>query len=201
MAIINLQVSASTDDAHEVGGSVPVLDGISLPVGVDAAGNGVAAGYRFINVMIPRGSPIESAILTLRASATGGLALTRVDGHLHDNSPTFTTTDGDVDGRGHTLANRSWDPSEWIAGTSYASPDIKAVIQDIISRPGWVSGNALTILHIDDDGPINTRIFVESYDSVPANAAKLDIIFTTPVQQPAAFGPNIIRGQRRVVSL
>ena len=48
-----------------------------------------------------------------------------------------------------TTASMGWTPGAWAvgeAGTNQRTPDLAAIIQEVISRPAWVSGNALALI-------------------------------------------------------
>jgi len=55
-----------------------------------------------------------------------------------------------------------WVVSDWVSSNYYESPDISIILQDIIDRPGWVSGNAVMLLHKWASG--DTRRIPRSYD-------------------------------------
>jgi hypothetical protein len=132
---------------------------------------------RFTPVTIPQGATITTAYLTFRANMTaatpgGG----RIYGQAADNPPTFTTF-GEYDSRVWTSANVHWTPAAWVIDTNYTSPDIKTVIQEIVNRPGWASGNALVLRIVAD---ISHDTYAYSYDNVPSYAPTLHIEYTVP---------------------
>jgi len=52
-----------------------------------------------------------------------------------------------------------WNITEaWVAGETYDSPDVGDILQDIISKDDWSSGNAVTFI-IDDEGETKYRKF------------------------------------------
>jgi len=56
------------------------------------------------------------------------------------------------------------------AGPEQRTPNLAAVIQEIVNRPGWASGNALAII-VTGTG----RRVAESYNGVPAAAPLLHV--------------------------
>ena len=78
-----------------------------------------------------------------------------------------------------TAARVDWDPAAWSSGAWYESPELKAVIQEIVNRPGWASGHALVLLLADDGSAANVSRLIYAYDSAPANGAELRIEYTT----------------------
>src|SRR3972149_9910101 len=109
-------------------------------------------GLRFTGMTIPAGATITDAYLPFRAVAADppmtnpdATNLT-IQGQLIANSPTFTTTSGNISSRTLTTAAASWVPASWTTGTDYNSPSIVSVIQEIVNQGAWVSGNAIAII-------------------------------------------------------
>ncbi len=189
MANLVRQVGQSSDDAYRplVGGSGFDLAGSDSIVGYFGAGNlQYGCGIRFTNITIPKGSIITEAHLTLRArenDATAGVN-SRISAEDVDNAPTFADSAAAYDTRyaARTTARVDWDNiAAWTAGLDYDSVDIKSVIQEIIDRVAWASGNAIAIFWEDyDDRSTHAADRLrnaQSYDGQSANAPKLDISF------------------------
>lgn len=107
----------------------------------------------FPNVTIPKDATILSAKLTLRASYSNAevTVKSKIRAAAQDN-PTAPTSADDYLARPLTQATVNWDDiPTWYAGTIYDSPAIAAVIQEIVNRPGWQSGNAILIFWDDRD--------------------------------------------------
>jgi hypothetical protein len=60
------------------------------------------------------------------------------------------------------------------AGPDQRTPDITSIVQEIVKRPGWSSGNALVII-ITGTGE---RV-AESYDGDQAAAPLLHVVYNT----------------------
>jgi hypothetical protein len=72
-----------------------------------------------------------------------------------------------------TTASVDWSEIEsWTSGNPYDTPDISAIIQEIVRKGAWSSGNAIQIMIKRDTPGTADRVF-ETYDDVPANSAKL----------------------------
>ncbi len=122
------------------------LDGNFLSMGDFGGTNAQRMGLRFPGLNVPSGVTITSAQLefTARRSDSGDADLT-ISAEAVDNSPVFTDNNNDLSNR--TIGtSEAWSPQPWTEGESYRSPDIKSVIQQIVNRPGWCAGNALSIL-------------------------------------------------------
>lgn len=148
MPTLNLQVSANADDAHEHDDGTS-FSSSSNNVNVRAhtsGGTRYNGGARFTNVTVPNGATITAASLTVdRATGfdTENDILVDILGEDVDNSVNFSTNP-DVTSRVRTTASVFWSKTDIVDGE--VSPDISAVIQEIVDRAGWASGNALTIL-------------------------------------------------------
>lgn len=143
------------------------LTGQNLAVGHVLGGIGVEnAGFaaRFQGIPIPRRARIKSAVVRLEAanSQSEVVVNARIDGLLVANSdtPTHAEFDGGViaavsHGRSTNLRTRAqvlWTGIPATTdGVDFDTPDISLVIQEIVSLPDWVEGNALTLFLGDED--------------------------------------------------
>jgi hypothetical protein len=144
--------------------------------GGTAAGR-INTGVRFPNVTIAQGTTIDSATVSVKTNATGGQRMDGVIwGHAHDNSPL-----GDVTALPTTSASVSWSSGTVSSNTRITSGDIKTVIQEIVDRGGFVSGNAISLIIKGRDGS-NYNLFGWSYDTsaTAADDPILTINFTIP---------------------
>lgn len=120
---------------------------------------------RFPSAAIPQGAVISSAILSFVANASD--SGTSVKSNIYGNDvddATAPTNYTEAEALNLTSAVVAWDDLEsWTAGSSYNSPDIKTVIQEIVSRPGWVSGNGLMIV-IRNNGSTTAHRKPRTYD-------------------------------------
>jgi chitodextrinase len=139
-----------------------------------------AVGLRFAGAAIPRGATIVSATVqfTTDEASSGPIALS-IRGEAADDAAPFATTAGDVSGRPATSAATSWSPPDWTsigsAGAAERTPDLSAVVQEIVDRPGWAPGNAL-VLVLTGSG---TRT-AESWEGAAAGAPELRVEFRGP---------------------
>lgn len=110
-------------------------------------------GLRFNGLIIPNGATIISASIQFTAdedvdSPTD--VIMTISGEAVDNATVFNSTDFDISGRTLTTANVDWNIPVWAtvgeAGPAQRTTDIKAIIQEIINRPGWVSENSINII-------------------------------------------------------
>lgn len=158
MPTLDLQVTAGANDSYyrTNSGGTPSLSNNANDVMAGRFGdNEKAAGsqMRFLNVTIPQGATIDNAYLTLHADDTKSSTTvnSKIRGKDVDNA-TMDTTTGGFENPPFTTAVVNWDNiGTWVNDTDYNSPDIKTIIQEIVDRAGWVSGNAMVIQWDDID--------------------------------------------------
>jgi len=164
----------SSDDADESpGGAVNTTRTV-----MDCCTN--TNGLRFQSVPIPKNAPILNARIEFVANAAGSATTTMTFyGHDADNSPTFTTAVNDLTSRPTTGATVAWNNvPEWAqAGDRFQSPNLKSIIQEIVDRPAWAAGNALSIL-FDGLGDRQARTY--DYSGSPMNSAQLFVEYGDP---------------------
>jgi hypothetical protein len=184
------QISASSDDCQRV--YVPDLFGLTVRGETVGAYNTTyykyGTGLRFTNIAIPKGSTIKSAYLQFCAHDTVSTTVVnaRISAWGTDNAPTFTDkTDFDNRYGNCTAARVNWDNiASWQVSSWYASPDISVVVQELVNRPNWASGNSIVLFFEDFDGrsTLGEGIWREfsSYDVHPEISAKLYVNWTAP---------------------
>jgi hypothetical protein len=176
VSTLDRQVAASADDAEEDDGGDVDLESSDLELVEDD--NLQTVGIRFRNVTVPRHATIVDAYLQFQVDQTdSGTTSLRVYGQASDNAAAFTTADEDVSTRPRT-GFVTWDPvaswpTEGAAGPAQRTPDLAPVIQQIVDRPGWVSGNAVVVI-ITGTG----RRVAEAYDGESSGAPVLHVEFT-----------------------
>ena len=146
---IDVSVAAGSDDAEEKAtGRVRLA---SPDLQLVFYGSNQTVGLRFASVALPTGATILNAYVQFRVDEvnTAAASLT-VSGEASDDPGTFTTATRNVSARARTTASVDWTPAPWPtvgrAGVEQRTPNLAAVIQEIVSRPGWASGNALALI-------------------------------------------------------
>ncbi len=144
-------------------------------VGTNRFGDRYVNGFRFQNVTIPRGAYIYEAHLYLYETYSRTLPVpVHVYGDDVDASLNFTDTNPVASIRPHTSARVDWIINEGSKGW-FSSPDLRTILQEIISRGGWHSGNPLSIIIESDVTNNDQYVDVISYDKNPPYAASLVI--------------------------
>lgn len=147
-------------------------------------------GLRFTNVTIPQGATILSAHLKLCGSHDSPIAtkLGTFKGYATDNVATFSSC-ADIDAA-KTSAFVQWVAGAWTKDVWYSSPDLASIIQEIVNRPGWASGNALAVFW---DGPKDVDKAVYAFEQGDGSLAPRLEITWTPPPSPAPAGRGVLR--------
>src|SRR5262249_54473337 len=146
---VERRIAASSDDAEEGSTGVMNLTSTDLEFVYDTSNQKV--GMRFPSLAIPAGATITSAYVQFETDETQSeVTNLTIQGQAADTPATFTTTATNISSRPRTNAAVSWSPPAWTlvgqAGLDQRTPELKSVIQEIVARPGWASGNALVII-------------------------------------------------------
>ncbi len=173
---IDMRVSASTDDAEEKATGGMRLASSDLELVYD--GGDQTVGMRFNGVAIPRGATITNATIQFQVDEVQTEATSLlIQGEAADHAATFAGTAGNISTRGRTAASVPWVPVPWTtkseAGPDQQTPDLRTIIQEIVNRPLWASGNSLAII-ITGTG----RRTAEAYDGVPGAAPLLHVEYS-----------------------
>jgi hypothetical protein len=196
MTTLNLQVAAGGDDLswHNEGAGAFSTTAATILVGDTSSTDFNRWGLvRFTGGTIPVGATITEAHLTLKATGlSGSIPALTVVGVLGDNLAAPTTRSG-ANALAATTAAVPWTPSAWVSATSYDSPDLKTVLQEIVNQGTWTSGDSILLLVTvprgDSFAAANAASF-RSYDNTPADAAKLTINYSTVFAGTANAGPD-----------
>jgi len=188
---LDLQIQDGGDDAEEH------LDDNRMDVGSsdlefpyedngDPATDEQLVVLRFAGVPIPEGAEITAAYLEFEVDETKGNdkpVNVVVEGQLIPDAPAITSDAGDLSGRAPwTVANVKWTvPMELATNDTFQSPDLTAVLTEIVRQEGWSNGNALALAIRDDkDNPSTGLRCVESADGEASAAARLRIEVLIP---------------------
>src|SRR3972149_6586892 len=171
-------VSTATDDAEEDTTNGDVNTGSSDLEMVDEPIHQLI-GMRFQNIAIPPGATITNAQIQFAVDQTDNQNPSSIifKGQDLDNAPTFNGGGGtfDISGRTPTTASVTWSPPNWNtagqAGPDQLTPNLSSIIQEIVDRGGWVSGNSLVIM--TDDASTGKR----TADSQDTNDPVLSITY------------------------
>jgi len=189
---VTAQIAASGDDCYARESSTFTNTSTSNWCGhVSASAFNYRSMMRF-QLAVPQGAPIDSATMEQYSQGQiqdGGAVFplaTTVRAEAVDDAAQvvdyadFTSRESVL-----TTAAVGWDAStasgQWVSSAWRVSPDIKNVIQEVVNRPGWVSGGYINLWWGPTDPAYSVAqdITVQgtSYDDVPAEAAKLNVTY------------------------
>ncbi len=168
------QVMSSSDDANQINNSIS-LNSSSMWLG---NANGTSrTGWRFGNLNIPQGAIITSARVEVYSAQTQWVSMAfSMKGENVGNSGTFS---GSNLLSSRVLTNASVNHSsnvKWLANTWYQLDNVSSVVQEIVNRPDWVSGNNMTII-VQGTGGNWARKFIKSYDGGSSSAPRLVVTY------------------------
>lgn len=166
----------------------------NLYLGYDfSVGRTLSSAIRFTGIALAKNANIDNATLHIRVEDRDGSSAvkSKVEGIDEDNTANFSSSPGSRP-RTSAFVTGEYSPS----GTGYYDHNVTLIVEEIVSRSGWSSGNAIGFW-ISDDGTNNSatntvfdEIFVgdDSYLSIRLSA---EPNFTpTPVSVSAPTFPS-----------
>jgi hypothetical protein len=146
----DVAVAASSDDAEERPTGGVSLASSDLEFVYDNADR-QQVGIRFAGVHVPQGARILSANIQFQTDEVStDVATLTIEGQAADNAQTFQTISRNVSSRPRTANEVAWSPPAWNTvgqrGPAQRTPDLWPIVQEIVDRPGWNSGNGLAFI-------------------------------------------------------
>jgi type IV pilus assembly protein PilY1 len=176
---ITVQVSASSDDVNQNNTALSSTSS-TLWLGTASSTTSSYTGMRFTNLNIPPGATITSAHLEVFSSQSQWISISfNMAADDVGDSATFST--GNLPSQ-RALTSQTVSHSsnvQWLANTWYSLDEIAGVVQEVVARADWQSGNSLSLI-LQGTGSAFGRKFVTSFDGSPANAPRLVITYTVP---------------------
>jgi secreted PhoX family phosphatase/PKD repeat protein len=193
----SVRISASSDDAEERGANATSspgrMDLTSSDIELVADGNDgdQYIGFRFANLAVPSGVKIMNAYIQFTVDeddAAPGEVIFKVEDT--DNGSTFTSTDFDISSRTTLTDSVVWSnipnwPTVGASGDDQKTPDLSVLIQSIIDKSGWKSGNAINIIATGTGERV-----AESYDGTSSAAPLLVVEYMEATTVTFTLGAN-----------
>lgn len=103
---------------------------------------------RFTNITIPQGATILDARLTVWTNlnqSNVSTAWMTVGAEQVDNASQLSSAANHESRKGNLGTTLQWGPHAGLAGSNlpFQSPNLAAIVQQIVNRGGWASGNAI----------------------------------------------------------
>jgi hypothetical protein len=199
---ITSAVAANSDDAEEFLGpsltnptrwqeGFTFTTSSGLELGYDPAHGPQVVGLRFTGIDLPEGAQITSARLNFTARSAGGTTgagTPTVTIRAQDSIVAPTFAPGTVEQAGNfDITNRplldtevEWTITQtWVAGTSYASPDLAVLLQEVVDLGAW--GPTSAVVFVIEGDPASTAFRrAVSHDTEGTQAVTLTIEYTLP---------------------
>lgn len=182
-------IAASADDGEEINDGVrsDTITAQTPLLRVSAASDFPYIGLRW-SIPVPQGASIVSAKMQFFLNSSKAVRPNmQIAAYNFDSCAAFGTTANDLSSRAITGA-QTWAPgSDQVSGQYNDTPDISPMVQNVVSRSGWVSGNYLGIrlaaLSSADAWQIQT------FDNPSGNAPRLVLDFTVKGHGPLVVPP------------
>ncbi len=168
---ISRTVSLRVDDANEERDGDMSLNSSTLYFSYSRP----YTGMRFQDIQIPEGATIQSATIRFRAASNdySNSNLT-ISAEAADNPNGFSNDDDNISDRYDSGNTVSWNGvANFNYNWTYYTPDISLILQNLVNRTGWESGNNMAIIVRRSTG--TRRVRSRNYSS--SRAPRLDITY------------------------
>jgi hypothetical protein len=183
------RVSTGSDDAEEQVSTGAVSTGASdLDLEV-----GVMVGVRFQGIQVPPGAVITNAYIMFTAEDpdSGSWAL-GITGEASDDAATFISSNYDISNRTQTAATVTWSTgTSWSDDSTYVSPNLTSIVNEIVSRPGWVKGNSLVFFFLCQQDERDAWSYNGSSSRAPLLHIEFSSLNTHTITAAAGYGGTI----------
>jgi len=168
---LQVQINNSSDDAEESSLGITNTTSNDLDMVYEFGLGNQRIGLRFNNITIPPRSIIESAYIQFYAiDASSGSTTLNIKVQDNVNPATFDAISiNNISGRPTMATTLTWLPNNWNmigeSDTEQRTPNLAALLQSIIDKNGWLSGNSVAFI-ITGNGERDAA----TYDEAPAKA-------------------------------
>ena len=175
---VEVAVASKTDDASEKLRKGKVL----LNKGALLVGKaGIITAFRF-QLWVPANAVVTEARLIFNCikKCTPPISL-RYTAAAADDAQAFSTERYDISARSRTASSVRDNPAGWQRNQENFSADLAAIVQEVVSRPGWRAGNHV-VLFVEQNESGKARI-ITAFEKFPDAATKLLVRYGPPVAQ------------------
>ena len=184
---IDVAIASGSDDVEERQNGDLYTNSSDLELVYDSHSNAgyQVIGLRFNALALPKNATITSAYLQFTADESNSTnAELEISLHDNGNSPAFDNSNK-VSNRATFSSKVTWNPQSWSSGqdgNGQRSPDLKNMVQLLVNKSNWVSGNnASFIIRGSGVSLTNTsaKRVADSYEGGASKAARLIVNYTT----------------------
>lgn len=155
-SISNVSLGGS-DDGYWYTGDYFAMNTTYLIIG-QVGGGTYDSFIRFRNITIPKGATIVSAIVRFVSYENAAVAGAKSKCYFNDvDDAVAPTSHTQADALALTAAVDWGVTTQWQIGSTYDTPDLTAILQTIVDRAGWVSGNDVTVVIKNDDSAAGAK--------------------------------------------
>lgn len=191
-ASINEHIVANADDGTEINNGFWNIGGQDILVGtaVITSTNRYDAGLRFQTISVPAGATVTAATLTIYVSNWVGTPTVKLYADDVDDAAAWSASN-----KPSGITKTSASASMTITASSGSQVfDILSVVQEVLGRGGWASGNDIRF-GIFHQGSFK-RVIFDAIERAGTNEAQLDITYTESGGGASAV-PVIMRQYRQ----
>ena len=184
---IDVAISSGGDDVEESENGTLYTNSSDLEMVYDSYNNNgyQKIGLRFRSVRLPKNATITRAYLQFTADESNS-AGSELEVSLHDsnNSPVFSSSNK-VSTRNTFSSKVTWRPQAWSSnqsGSAQRTPDLKSMVQSLVNKSGWVSGNNVSFIIKGKGNSLTStsaKRVADSYEGGASKAARLIVEYTT----------------------
>lgn len=186
-----VHANSSSDDSEEtVASGATTVDSSDLELG-ETSNGGQIVGVRFEAVTLPANAEVRSAFIKFTADETGEAPTSlQIQGEIANMAAPFAEPNSDISRRLRTNTSVAWpDVPVWLlSGEAHYTPNLAPILQEIMTRPGWVNGNPVAFM-ITGSGQRTAH----AYDGNPMRAPQLLIEYT--IAQATPTPPSTTPGE------
>jgi hypothetical protein len=177
------RVVSGLDDVEQNASGSMSVNSSDLELVDDGSAVGQTIGIRFTGIDIPQGAIITNAYIQFQVDEVSTVATSLViRAEDADNAAAFAKVTNNVSSRTSTDATVAWSPVAWstigAAGLDQRTPDLSAIVQEIVDRGGWSPLNDVVFV-ITGTGERTAEAFEGSATGAPL--LHIDYSIGTPV--------------------
>jgi len=196
MTTLNEAISNTNDDVHVWDNGNWYLDYLGYTYfGYYYSPHKITAGWRFQGISVPQGTTISSATFSIwplsKELHPSDDFNFYIYGRNQDTAPAWASGSVQPDNTSIQTTAVTSDTTANMTMGQFNGYDVTAIVQEIINRTGWASGNAISFqVYSKTSYPIE-MVKVVDYASTPSQAATLEIVYSpasTPVSSDGSLG-------------
>lgn len=184
--VLLIPLSDGNDDVEEGPEGDMSFTSSDLELAEAETGKGLqVVGIRFNDILLASDAVVKFANIQFTCDKDGsGEAQMTIYGENIGDSPAFADVAFDVSNRTKTTANTVWDIPEWRevgdAGDDQKTEDFAPIVQEIIDRVDWTSGNSMSFIFVSSGPSVDqgsTSAGREAEAGTGSDSAHLTIVY------------------------